>query len=275
MQPTYTELRITPSCAHELFADLVFSLGQEAVEFDGGALIVRSEDSLEMVRFGVEAFAQKLGETLGAPVEVAFCETQKTNEDWIAQYRASIQPVEAGGVYVHPSWDEPKEGFLNVCIDPALAFGSGHHQSTFGCLQALQNYLPRHGTLLDVGCGSGILGITAAKLGATVDVCDTDELAVQSALTNASLNAISYHHYWVGSVGDTSNQYDVVVANIIADVLMMLSKELMGATKQGGMLILSGILEKYASRVEARFSQMELVQTVMLEEWCTMIFKKR
>ncbi|MBE0496234.1 MAG: 50S ribosomal protein L11 methyltransferase [Campylobacterales bacterium] len=275
MQPTYIELRITPSCAHELFSDLVFSLGQEAVEIEGETLIVRSEDSLDMVRFGVEAFAEKLGESLGQTVSVQ-CEThEKNNEDWIAQYRASIQPVEAGQVYVHPSWDPPKEGFLNVCIDPALAFGSGHHQSTFGCLQALQKYLPKNATLLDVGCGSGILGITAVKLGAKVDVCDTDDLAVQSALTNAALNDISYRRHWVGSVGEAGECYDVVVANIIADVLIMLSRELISALKPQGVLVLSGILEKYATRVEARFSELELVETLTQDEWCTMIFNKR
>ncbi|MBN2965158.1 50S ribosomal protein L11 methyltransferase [Sulfurospirillum sp. T05] len=275
MQPTYTELRITPSCSLELFSDLVFSLGQEAVEFENETLIVRSEESLEMLRFGLEAFAKRLSESLGKKVSVKFEACEKTNEDWISQYRASIQPVEAGGVYVHPSWDPPKEGFLNVCIDPALAFGSGHHQSTFGCLQALQKYLPKNATLLDVGCGSGILGITAAKLGAKVEVCDTDELAVQSALTNAALNGVMYRRHWVGSVNEAKERYDVVVANIIADVLIMLSRELIDALSPRGTLVLSGILEKYAKRVETRFGELECVEIFTQDEWCTMIFNKR
>ena len=223
MQETYNQLRITPSYAHDDFTDLIFSLGVEAVERDGNSLIVRTEEPVEMLIYGIESFAKLLEEREGKALNLRIVHTVESNEDWIASYRASITPVEAENIYIYPSWDEPKSDKINVCIDPALAFGSGHHESTHGCLCALQHYLPKDATLLDVGCGSGILAIAASKLGAKASICDTDSLAVQSACSNGVLNGVTFDSHWVGSVDKAPRSYDVVVANIIADVLIMLA----------------------------------------------------
>lgn len=274
MQATYNQLRITPSCAHDEFTDMIFSLGVEAVERDGESLIVRTENPIDMIVFGIKSFATALEEKLKNPVDLSIVHSVESNEDWIDSYKKSIKPVEAGSVYVYPSWEKPKVDKINICIDPALAFGSGHHESTYGCLIALQKYLPKNATLLDVGCGSGILAITAAKLGANVSVCDTDEVAVNSAKSNAKLNNIEFDDSWIGSVDKSEKTYDVVVANIIADVLIMISNQLEKLVKPGGVLILSGILEKYASRVQESFSALNLHKTLYDNEWCTMIFKK-
>jgi ribosomal protein L11 methyltransferase len=274
MQETYNQLRITPSYAHDDFTDLIFSLGIEAVERDGDSLIVRTEEPVDMIIFGIESFAKVLEEHHGEPLDLRIVQSVESNKDWIASYRASITPVEAENIYIYPSWDRPKEGKINVCIDPALAFGSGHHESTHGCLCALQHYLPKNATLLDVGCGSGILAIAAAKLGAKSTICDTDSLAVESACSNAVLNSVTFDAHWVGSVDKAIQTYDVVVANIIADVLIMLSKDLQKRLNPGGILIMSGILEKYAPRVQERFCALTCKEIYRNNEWCTMIFKK-
>lgn len=274
MQETYNQLRITPSYAHDDFTDLIFSLGIEAVERDGDSLIVRTEEPVDMLIYGIESFAKSIEEAQEKPLNLRIIHSVESNEDWIASYRSSITPVEAEKIYIYPSWDEPKEGKINVCIDPALAFGSGHHESTHGCLRALQYYLPKNATLLDVGCGSGILAIAATKLGAKATICDTDSLAVESACSNAILNNVSFESHWVGSVDKASSTYDVVVANIIADVLIMLSKDLQKALNPGGVLIMSGILEKYAPRVKERFSALTCKEIYHNNEWCTMIFQK-
>ena len=275
MQETYNQLCITPLYAHDDFADLIFSLGVEAVERDGNSLIIRTQEPVDMLIFGIESFAKALEEQRGKALDLCIVQSVESNEDWIASYRASITPVEAEKIYIYPSWDEPKEGKINVCIDPALAFGSGHHESTHGCLCALQYYLPKNATLLDVGCGSGILAIAASKLGAKSSVCDTDSLAVESACSNAVLNGIEFDVHWVGSIDKAPQTYDIVVANIIADVLIMLSKDLQKALNLRGILIMSGILEKYASRVEERFSALTCKEIYRNNEWCTMIFQKR
>ncbi len=130
-------------------------------------------------------------------------------------------------------------------------------------------------TLLDVGCGSGILGIVAAKLGAVVDICDTDELAVKSAKDNFELNGVKYHNSCIGSVSKRDKEYGVVVANIIADILVRLSNDLKISVKKDGYLILSGILEKYVDKVEKKFSTMKLIKKYKKNEWFTLVFKRQ
>lgn len=275
MKKTYNELQITPSDAYPYFVDFILSLSDEAIEERDGTIIVRSEEDLEMVLFGVDAFAQKLSQSLSRTILVDTKLTVKENEDWIAKYRASVQPLHVGEFYVHPSWIDDEDGKKNILIDPALAFGSGHHETTYGCLMLLQHYVSAGVSVLDVGCGSGILSIAACKLGAKVDLCDTDEQATSSAKENFVLNHEIYHRIWTGSVQKREQEYDVVIANIIADVLIMLSSDLISATKIGGVLILSGILDKYVDKVEAKFSHLELLEKYKKEEWYTLVFKRK
>lgn len=273
MKQTYNELLITPSDEYALFADFVLSLTQEAIEEKDGSIIVRSEEDLENLVFGINIFAKSLQETLGKKIEVKLEQSVKENEDWISAYKHSITPVVVEKFYIHPSWEAPKKDKINIVIDPALAFGSGHHETTYGCLLMLQKYLHKNDTLLDVGCGSGILSIGAAKLRLHVDICDTDELAVQSAHSNFVLNEVKCENSWVGSVNKRTKEYDVVVANIIADVLIMLHQDLKKALKPGGLLILSGILDKYIDKVQNKYQELELVEKYKKDEWFTLVFK--
>jgi ribosomal protein L11 methyltransferase len=273
MRQTYNELLITPSAQYALFADFILSLTQEAIEEKDGTIIVRSEEDLENIIFGLKVFAKSLEESIGEEIELVLEQNVKENEDWIDTYKNSITPVSAGKFYIHPSWENPKEGKINILIDPALAFGSGHHETTYGCLVALQKYLQKNATLLDVGCGSGILSIAAAKLGLHVDICDTDELAVESACSNFKLNGEKFENSWVGSVQKRDKTYDVVVANIIADVLIMLHQDLKKALKPNGILILSGILDKYIDKVEEKYRELELIEKYKKDEWFTLVFK--
>ncbi len=274
MKKTYNELQVTPFGEYERFADFILTLTNEAIEECDGVIIVRSEKELDAVDFGVKVFAQSLSVTLGEKISVETKLEIKENVDWISSYQKSVQPIEIGEFYIHPSWIDKKEGKLNILIDPALAFGSGHHETTYGCLLMLQKYLKADEKVLDVGCGSGILSIASAKLGAEVDFCDTDELAVQSASDNFELNRAKYSNSWAGSVQKRDEKYDVVIANIIADVLIMLAADLMSATKQDGILILSGILDKYIARVEKRFDKMTILEKYRKDEWFTLVLKK-
>jgi len=274
MEKTYNELQITPSSEYPLFLDFIMSLSDEAIEEKESTIILRSEDDLEMILFGTETFAKELSSVLGKDIHLETKLLVKENEDWIAQYRNSVQPLHVNDFYIRPTWVENFEGKKNIIIDPALAFGSGHHETTYGCLLLLQKYIKESTTLLDVGCGSGILSIAARKCGAIVDLCDTDEQATDSATQNFELNHESFHRIWTGSVQKREQEYDVVVANIIADVLIMLSSDLQKAVKEGGLLILSGILDKYVDKVEHKFSSMKLVEKYQKEEWFTLVLQR-
>lgn len=274
MKETYNELQVTPFGEYDRFADFILTLTNEAIEECDGVIIVRSEEELDAIEFGVKVFAQSLAVTLNKKVSVETKLEVKENIDWISSYQKSVQPIEIGEFYIHPSWTTKKENKLNILIDPALAFGSGHHETTYGCLLMLQKYLQKDDKVFDVGCGSGILSIASAKLGANVDFCDTDELAVQSASDNFELNREKYNNSWTGSVQKREGVYDVVIANIIADVLIMLAPNLISATKKSGILILSGILDKYVQRVETRFNSMEILEKYKKDEWYTLVLKR-
>ena len=129
-------------------------------------------------------------------------------------------------------------------------------------------------TLLDVGCGSGILGIAAMKLGAKVEACDTDPASVENAQKNALLNSLEFERIWEGSSSLRQKKYDIVVANIVADVLTFIAKDLKEAMNDGALLILSGILNKYESKVLAYYKDCEIVEKIDQDEWVTLIVKK-
>jgi ribosomal protein L11 methyltransferase len=190
-------------------------------------------------------------------------------------YQKSIEPLAIEKFYIHPTWDEPNKELINIVIDPALAFGTGHHPTTASSLKAVSRYVTKNSTVIDVGCGSGILGIAAMKLGAVVDACDTDIVSVENSIKNASLNSLEFNDIWEGSITKTNKKYDIVVANIVADVLTFISKDLKNALNENGILILSGILDKYETKVLNFYKECEIIQRIAQDEWVTLILKTK
>ncbi|CZE46992.1 50S ribosomal protein L11 methyltransferase [Campylobacter geochelonis] len=274
MSDNFFELTISSTNAISLFKDFVFELGIECVEERENSFIIRDEDSLENIEFALLEYKKMFEKELNLAIDLSLNLQSKENIDWIEQYKKGVSPVEVGEIYIHPSWEEPKNGLLNVVIDPALAFGSGHHESTNMCLELIQKYKNGYKTALDVGCGSGILSISLKKLGLEVLACDTDEQAIQASVENASKNGVSIDKTWVGSISNLDKKCDMVVANIIADVILMLKKELILSVKDGGVLILSGILEKYLERIKDSFKELKFVEFEQKNEWVSLVFKK-
>jgi ribosomal protein L11 methyltransferase len=271
MQDKYYELSIKLDDAFvDIIADYILNIHDEGVELGKGQIIVRSESDLTFVKDALVSLVK----TLDSPIEMQYNLEEKENVDWIKTYQDSIQPIEAGKFYIFPSWYEEKEGLVNIKIDPALAFGSGHHASTFSCLEAISTYVKPGDKVIDVGCGSGILGLACKKLGANVTLCDTDPLSVESCKENFELNAESYDTLWEGSIDKAKDSYDVVIANIIADVLRFIAKDLKAAVNEEGYLILSGILDKKEDLVKASFQDLTLEQRTLKDEWVTLVYKK-
>lgn len=257
-----------------LFIDLVFDLGIEAVEEKDNGVYVRSYENLDELAFAFEIFKERLNKQQNTQISLHTSLQKKPNKDWIDEYKKSVQPLKIGKFYIHSSWQKPHLNAINVQIDPALAFGSGHHESTNSCIRLLEKYAKKGKKALDVGCGSGILSIILAKLGCKVDSCDTDELATQSTLSNAKLNQIEIHHIWQGSVDKTNELYDVVVANLVGDIILMLEKDLKASVTKGGFLIVAGILDKYKDRINHTFKDFKEIEQIKTNEWLSFVYQK-
>ena len=271
MDKKYYELTVTLNDDFvEFIADFVANIAGDGVELGKGQIIVRSESDLTFVKDALVS----LSGTLNDNISMEYTFEEKENKDWIKSYQDSIEPIEAGKFYIFPSWYEPKKGLINIKIDPALAFGSGHHATTFSCLTAISEYVKKDDFVIDVGCGSGILGLACTKLGAHVELCDTDPMSVTSCKENFILNEESYDKLWEGSIDKATDTYDVVIANIIADVLRFIAKDLKTATKEGGYLILSGILDKKEALVKESFKDLTLEKRTLKDEWVTLVYKK-
>ena len=180
------------------------------------------------------------------------------DQDWLGEWKKSWQPVAVGERFlIAPPWSEIKDDVerLVIRIEPGMAFGTGTHETTRLCLAALERHFTG-GSLLDVGTGTGILAIAAAKLApdASVEACDTDAEAVAIAEENARLNGVADRiKFSVGTVTESTASADVVCANLTADVIVPLLPALLGATC--GQLILSGILETQVELVSNALHQ--------------------
>ncbi len=271
MKEKYYEVVITPSKFKDEIESFLMDRFFNGIEERGESLILRSEEKFDGLIEELKEYVKALEEIFDTKVDLEIKVSEKSNKDWIKVYQESIKPIEIGKFYIRPSWYEKKEGKIDIVIDPALAFGSGHHESTRSCVRAIEKYIKKGDRVLDVGCGSGILGIVASKLGAEVDLCDTDPLAIESAKENFKLNNAKYNKIWQGSANLASGNYDVVIANIIADVLVFIAPDL---KKRANTLILSGIIDKYKDKVLQKYKEFDLIEEIKENEWVTLILRK-
>ena len=186
------------------------------------------------------------------------------DEDWENNWKQFYKPMEIGNrLLVVPEWEEAHGGErVKLVLNPGLTFGTGSHATTRLCLQALDTHIHGGESVLDLGCGSGILSIAALRLGAArAFACDIDEKCVDVAYENAALNGIGKDRYtvrWGDVLSDEALRqemgggYDVVVANIVADVIMGLSGSVRPFLKAGGLFLCSGIIDDRAEEVLAK-----------------------
>jgi ribosomal protein L11 methyltransferase len=180
-------------------------------------------------------------------------------QDWVRLTQSQFEPIHIGkNIWVVPSWhDAPDHNALVLELDPGLAFGTGSHPTTRLCMEWLEDNPPVGRSVLDYGCGSGILALVAKKLGAAdVAGVDIDPQAIDAAVYNAERNNCAIHYYlpeqFSGSGHDRT--FDVVVANILSSPLKLMAPMLAGRVVPGGSLILSGILARQADEVAAAYA---------------------
>ncbi|PLK50817.1 50S ribosomal protein L11 methyltransferase [Uliginosibacterium sp. TH139] len=172
-------------------------------------------------------------------------------QNWVQLTQAQFDPIHiTDRLWIVPSWHQsPDANAINIEMDPGMAFGTGSHPTTRLCLQWLCDVVTPGATVLDYGCGSGILGIAAAKLGAgTVTGCDIDPHAVEASHANAERNGVT-NATWQNSAKHIAGEFDLVVANILTNPLCVLAPGIAARVKTGGRLALSGVLATQAQQV--------------------------
>lgn len=221
------------------------------------AYVVRDHAARIKVRRVKEAIGRLRAFGLGPVGEVEVRRIE--DEDWLESWKSQFTPVRIGPFYIRPSWTDPDhDAGIEIVLDPGMAFGTGLHPTTRQCLEAV-GALPLEGrSVLDVGTGSGILAIGAAKRGARpVVAVDTDPLAVKAAVENAQRNGTRVE-VREGSAAEVAGAFEVVLANLVADVLIAIAPELRARVAPGGTLIASGIVREKEERVAAALSEQGL-----------------
>jgi ribosomal protein L11 methyltransferase len=204
------------------------------------------------------------------------------DKDWANAWKEHAKPIPTGQqLLILPSWLEAGPGNSRKIIrmDPEMAFGSGSHETTRGCLEAFEKIANQRalGHVLDMGTGSGVLAIGAILLGADrVTAVDNDPIAVETAIKNCQINRADSNISVVLSELPPSGPFATIVANILADVLIDIRTSLIEVLASGGSLILSGILVEQADDVIAAYKKCGLLQidTLHLGEWVTLVFTK-
>ena len=256
-------------------AYLTFYLGEEE---DKGSILMNVRKELEEVRSYLEVG------------ECTIEESQTEDVDWVNNWKQYFHQFYIDDILVIPSWEKVEkkdEDKLVIHIDPGTAFGTGTHETTQLCIRQLKKYVEKGARILDVGCGSGILGMLALKFGAGYSVgTDLDPCAIEATHENMEVNGISKEQYEVmigNIIDDVSVQdavgyekYDVVAANILADVLVPLTPVIVRQMKQGGIYITSGIIDvKETVVAEAvKAAGLEVLEVNRQGEWVSVTARK-
>ena len=202
-------------------------------------------------------------------------------DDWIDVWKKHFRPIHLGKIVVVPEWIDyaPQTGEKTVLLDSNMAFGTGEHETTSMCVEWLQEYLTDNSVCIDVGCGSGILGISALKLGAKkAYLTDIDPIAVDSALHNCKLNGVAENAVVALSnlLDDTTITADIMMANITGEVLKLLAPSIPKNLKKDGVLILSGIIESRLEMVKTAYAEvgMRVIEERRKGEWYSLVLKR-
>ena len=288
-------ISLTDEELNAMYADLDFELpagdGSSTIDFyiefdENGTNRLKTETMLDDLQKDLKAAEELFGIE---PVSLESLEVD--SDDWENNWKAYFKPFTVGDILIRPSWEEAPEGAdarAQILIDPGMAFGTGSHETTRLCIKAISENIKEGDVFTDLGCGSGILGIAAIKLGAShAAEVDIDTGAVKIAKENFDINEIPEDKvtFITGDlVGNeevraqaAESRADLICANILAEVLKMMMPGLSDYLKDGGLLILSGIIrekEELIKEAIAENPELEYIRTEYDGEWAAVYVKK-
>jgi len=272
----------------QMFVDILPEIAAD----DGVAYIsfyLEEEEDKEAILANVKA---ELGE-MSTYLNVGECtieESQTEDVDWVNNWKQYFHQFYVDDVLIIPSWEEVKpedEDKMIIHIDPGTAFGTGMHETTQLCIRQIRKHVTPDTTILDVGCGSGILGMLALKFGAKYSVgTDLDPCAIDATHENMEVNGITKGQYevMIGNIIDDKEiqdkvgyeKYDIVAANILADVLVPLTPVIVNQMKKGGIYITSGIIDDKEETVvnAVKAAGLEVLEVTYQGEWVSVTARK-
>ncbi len=279
---------LTKEDKEQMFVDIL----PEIAEDDGTAYLtfyLEEEEDAASILMNI----RKELEEMRSYLEVGECtieESQTEDVDWVNNWKQYFHQFYIDDILVIPSWEQVEEkdsDKLVIHIDPGTAFGTGMHETTQLCIRQLKKYVKPDTQILDVGCGSGILGMLALKFGAAHSVgTDLDPCAIDATHENMEVNGIGRDQYevMIGNIIDDPavqdavgyEKYDIVAANILADVLVPLTPVIIGQLKHGGIYITSGIIDdKEQTAVDAvKAAGLEVLEVNHQGEWVSVTARK-
>ena len=282
------KIPLTQSDKEQMFVDIL-----PEIEADDGVAYIsfyleEDEDKEEVL-----ANVKKELEEMRAYTNVGACtieESQTEDVDWVNNWKQYFHQFYVDDVLIIPSWEEVKpedEDKMIIHIDPGTAFGTGMHETTQLCIRQIRKYVTPDTTILDVGCGSGILGMLALKFGAKYSVgTDLDPCAIDATYENMEVNGITKEQYevMIGNIIDDKEvqdkvgyeKYDIVVANILADILVPLTPVILHQLKTGGIYITSGIIDAKEETVVKAVKEagLEVLEVTYQGEWVSVTARK-
>jgi ribosomal protein L11 methyltransferase len=238
----------------EALSEALLEAGAESVSLENPTAPRVELNALLPVDANPQALVARAAEHCGFSTAPPYKVARLEDADWVRRSQSQFAPLQIGArLWVGPSWHKPPSGIAAVTLDPGLAFGTGSHPTTRLVLRFLERTLAGGERVLDYGCGSGILAIAAAKLGAgRIGATDIDPEALETAAANALANGVALELCTPQDL--VPGSYDIVVANILAQPLIVLAPLLAARTAPRGRLALSGILESQAAEVAAAYA---------------------
>ena len=248
---------------------------------DRDAFIAYFPETVDVSIITSELVAQKaLLEKTDDAYQMTFDYTLIPDQDWNESWKKGFTPLDVGERFtILPPWEHKKSGRINLIIDPGMAFGTGHHETTRSCLVLMEKYNGKIMTsrFLDLGSGTGLLAIAASKLGyKQVVAVDTDPLSIEAAQKNLELNHVINIELHEGSIADAPGTFDCIAANIISGVLVLLAHGISSRLNPSGIAILSGILAEQADEVIRAYERtgLKCIERFPDDKWVSLVLRK-